>query len=52
MTDRAVIVGHLVLFVTTIMGFLFQWLREARQHRWHREAMSDLKKKIENGNGV
>lgn len=29
--------GQALLFATTIAGFGYQWLREARHHRWQQE---------------
>jgi hypothetical protein len=37
MTDTATITGHVLLFLTTVIGFVFQWLREERAHRWQQE---------------
>lgn len=41
--------GHIFLFLTTMAGFIFQWLREARQHRWQQEQFADVRRDIKNG---
>jgi hypothetical protein len=34
----------LIIMLTTLAGFVFQWLREGRQHRWAKEHYNDLTK--------
>lgn len=43
------VVGHLVLFLTTVSGFVFQWMHESRRHKWEREKYEALKAQIKNG---
>lgn len=43
--------GHVFIFLTTVSGFVFAWLREGRQHRWQREQFADVKREIKNGHG-
>lgn len=50
MTDHtATIIGHVFLFLTTLAGFVYSWLREGRRHRWQQEQFQQLGTKIENG---
>lgn len=51
MDPTATIVGHALLFLTTIAGFVFQWFREERRHRWAQEQFQAMKTEIRNGNG-
>jgi len=51
-----VVVGHIVLFATTCLGFWVQWKREDRHHRWQREeqkqltaTMGSIKRTVETG---
>jgi hypothetical protein len=48
MTDTATIVGHICLFLTTVIGFLLQWFREERKHRWDKEQYRILNGNIKN----
>lgn len=43
----AAIMGHIVLLVTTIGGFIFAWLREGRRHRWQREQWERMNRKMD-----
>jgi len=49
--DHPTLWGHLFIFATTVVGFLFQWLREGRRHRWQQEQFRALTKEVQNGNG-
>jgi hypothetical protein len=42
MDHLATIIGHVLIFAATCLGFYSQWKREARQHQWQREAMRQL----------
>lgn len=48
MSDSTLL-GHVFIFLTTVAGFIFQWLREGRLHEWQRERFDALGRKIENG---
>lgn len=60
MTEHHVtLIGHLVLLLTTLAGFLFQWLREGRRHRWQQEEnrqmraeMKAVAVEVKNGHAV
>jgi hypothetical protein len=41
--------SHILLFLTTIAGFVFQWMREGRRREWHREQFTTLRQEIHNG---
>lgn len=43
--------AHLTLFLTTIAGFVFAWLREGRRHRWQQEQFNQIKTEVKNGHG-
>lgn len=45
-----VMIGHLVLLVTTVIGFVFQWFDAERKHRWAKEEMNALRTEVRNGN--
>lgn len=49
MTVDHTLLGHVFLFLTTIAGFVFQWMREGRRYRWQREQFRSLGQQIENG---
>jgi len=50
---RELLVSHVTLLLITIAGFVFQWLRESRHHRWQQEQLDALHRSIKaNGNGV
>jgi len=37
----------LFLFLGNVIGFLYQWFREVRNHRWQVENMNQLKNSVE-----
>jgi hypothetical protein len=50
--------AHVTIFLTTVAGFVFAWLREGRRHKWQKEEnakmraeVSDLKTEVKNGHG-
>lgn len=49
MDYKATLIAHGLLFLTTIAGFLFQWLREGRRHRWQQEKFDSLERTVKNG---
>jgi hypothetical protein len=49
MHDHATLIGHVFLFLTTVAGFVFAWLREGRQHRWQVEEFRKLNAEVKNG---
>ena len=51
MDHWATLYGHIFLFLTTVAGFVFQWLREGRQRRWQIEEFRQVKRQIQNGHG-
>lgn len=38
--------GHITLFLTTIAGFIFQWMREGRRHDWEIQEFQKLTTQI------
>ena len=46
MSETATIVGHLVILLTTIAGFVFQWKREGRRHRWQQEENRQMRASV------
>lgn len=52
MTDHlAVLSGHALIFLTTVAGFVYSWLREGRRHRWQVEQFRALEHEVKNGHG-
>lgn len=47
--DKSTLIGHAFIFLTTVAGFVFQWLREGRRHRWQSERFASLEREVKNG---
>ena len=57
MTDSVhMLVGHILIFLTTVAGFVFQWLREGRRHKWQNDRFQQMSREIkkgqDSGNGI
>lgn len=40
--EIAAVVGQIVTFLTVIVGFVYQYLRESRRHRWDAEQRREI----------
>jgi hypothetical protein len=38
----AAVIGQVLTFLTVIAGFIFQYLRETRQHKWEQDQRIDI----------
>jgi cytochrome bd-type quinol oxidase subunit 1 len=43
-TETTSAIAAICTLLTVIAGFLFQYIRETRQHRWDRETLRDVKR--------
>ena len=41
------VAAHVTILLTTIAGFVFQWLREGRRHRWQQEENRQMRAAVD-----
>jgi hypothetical protein len=39
---QTALISHVFLFLTTVAGFAFKWLQDARNHRWQMEKLNTI----------
>ncbi len=52
MPEHATLIGHVAILTMQVIGLVYQWAREGRQHRWQMESrntMSQIRTDIKNG---